>query len=172
MTQILIYFFLAIGLSMDAFSLALAYGTNSLKFSKILFTSFCVGVFHYFMPYLGSTIGTIFIEHFPLNTNLLVSLIFFLLAFEMFLNRNETTNNLITNYLSIVFFAFTVSIDSFALGITNSSIFQAATIFSLVSAMFTFCGLILGKKLFEKYGKKATYLGIFILLFLAIKYLI
>ncbi len=176
MSQILIYFFLAIGLSMDAFSLALAYGTNSLKFSKIVFTSLCVGIFHYFMPYLGSTVGAIFIEHFPLNTNLLVAIIFFVLAVEMFLNRNETTNNLITNYLSIIFFAFTVSIDSFsvgiALGITNSAIFQAATIFSIISALFTFGGLLLGKKLFEKYGKKATYLGIIILLFLAIKYML
>ncbi len=175
MTQILIYFFLAVGLSMDAFSLALAYGTNQLKFPKILFSSFCVGIFHFFMPYLGSTIGATFIEKFPLNTNLLVSLIFFALALEMFLNRNETINNLITNIFSIIFFAFTVSIDSFsvgiALGITNSAILQASLIFSVISALFTFFGLLLGKKLFEKYGQKATYLGIIILLFLALKYL-
>ncbi len=173
--QILIYFFLAIGLSMDAFSLALAYGTNYLKKSKIIFTSLCVGIFHFIMPYLGSTVGAIFIEHFPINTNLLVSLIFFILAIEMYLNRNETNNNLITNTISIIFFAFTVSIDSFsvgiALGITNSSILLASTIFSIISCLFTFMGLILGKKLFEKYGKKAIFIGIFILLCLSLKYL-
>ncbi len=173
--QILIYFFLAIGLSMDAFSLALAYGTSHLQFKKIIFASICVGFFHFLMPYLGSTVGASFIAHFPLNTNLLVAIIFFLLALEMFLNRNETSNNLITNFISIIFFAFTVSIDSFtvgiALGMTNSLIFQASTIFSIVSALFTFSGLLLGKKLFERYGKKSIYIGIVILLLLSLKYL-
>lgn len=172
--QLLIYFFLAIGLSMDAFSLALAYGTTNLSFNKIILSSLCVGLFHFFMPHLGSSIGTIFLEKITINTNFLVGIIFFLLALEMLLNRKEENKKLITTTGAIIFFAFTVSIDSFlvgiALGLTKSSILIASLIFSFVSSAFTFLGLILGKKLFEKYKEKALYLGIIILLFLSLKY--
>ena len=34
--QNLIYFFMAVGLSMDAFSLAIAYGTNPIKKERII----------------------------------------------------------------------------------------------------------------------------------------
>ena len=92
----------------------------------------------------------------------------------MFLNRKEENKKLITTTGAIIFFAFTVSIDSFlvgiALGLTKSSILIASLIFSFVSSAFTFLGLILGKKLFEKYKEKALYLGIIILLFLSLKY--
>ena len=57
MQQLLIYFFIAIGLSMDAFSLAIAYGTNNIEKKKILILSISVGLFHFFMPVLGSLIG-------------------------------------------------------------------------------------------------------------------
>ncbi len=175
MSQILVYFFLAIGLSMDAFSLALAYGTNKPPFKKCLITSLFVGLFHFFMPLLGSTIGYMFTKKITLNTNLFVALIFFLLALEMFLSRKEEQKEFITSFLSIIFFSFSVSVDSFsvgiALGITNSFVLLASILFSIVSAFFTLLGLILGKKLYEKYGEKATILGILILLLLALKYL-
>ena len=50
MQQLLIYFFIALGLSMDAFSLAIAYGTNKISTKKTIALSLCVGFFHYLMP--------------------------------------------------------------------------------------------------------------------------
>ena len=50
---------LAFGLSMDAFSLSLIYGTLNLdkEIEKIM--SISVGIFHFFMPILGYKIGEI-----------------------------------------------------------------------------------------------------------------
>ena len=50
MNNILIYFVMAIGLSMDAFSLALAYGTTKIPINKKVLLSITVGIFHFFMP--------------------------------------------------------------------------------------------------------------------------
>lgn len=82
---------------------------------------------------------------------------------------------MITNFLSILFFSLTVSIDSFsvgiALGITKNYTSVAFIIFSIVSATFTLLGLLLGKYLSQKLEKKATYFGIIILVLLALKYI-
>lgn len=175
MSEVLIYFFLAIGLSMDAFSLALAYGMNKLPLSKIITTGLFVGIFHFIMPNLGAIVGKMFLNRISFNTNLLVAIIFLFLAIDMFINRHEEQNDLITNLFSILLFAFSVSIDSFsvgiALGITKASLVVASLIFAIISAFFTFLGLFLGKKLSEKLGEKALYLGIIILIGLALKYL-
>lgn len=171
----LIYFFMALGLSMDAFSLSIAYGTNNINKIKVIILSTLVGIFHFFMPYIGSVIGgKIFflIE----NTNYIISTVFFLLSFEMYKSRNEEHNATLTNIISLIIFAFTVSIDSFSvglvLGINKNKLITAFHIFSIVSAIFTYVGLTLGKYLSIKYGKKANYFGIVILLGIGIKYLV
>lgn len=176
MQQLLIYFFIAVGLSMDAFSLALAYGTNELPTKKSFLLSIIVGIFHFIMPTLGSIIGITFFGDFITKADIIVAIVFLVLAIEMFLSRNEEEKGTITNLLSMIVFAFTVSIDSFSVGIalslTEKSITTACIIFSLISFIFTFLGLMLGRKISEKFGKKATYLGIIILIVLAFKYLI
>lgn len=166
---------MAIGLSMDAFSLSLAYGTNKISKNKIILLSLVVGLFHFFMPITGSIIGE------PLSkliskADIVVGIIFIILAIEMFTSKDEENKIKITNIISIIVFAFTVSIDSFTVGIglslTNKDIIIPSIIFSITSFIFTLLGLILGKKISKTFGTKAIYLGILILLVLGIKYLL
>lgn len=159
---------------MDAFSLAIAYGTNEIKKSKIILLSILVGFFHYFMPYLGSLIGYNLL-FFLTKSNYIVALVFFILAYEMYKSKDEEETGSLTNFLSLIIFAFTVSIDSFsvglALGLEKNNLTSAFLIFSVVSATFTYIGLSLGNYLSTKYGKKAIYFGIGILILLGIKYI-
>lgn len=175
MQQLLIYFFIAIGLSMDAFSLAIAYGTNNIEKKKILILSIIVGLFHFFMPVLGSLIGQK-MNYLVTDANKVVAIILFIIAIQMYMSRKEEKKGSITNILSIILFSLTVSLDSFSvglgLGLMKKTIFSASTIFSITSFIFTLIGLILGKKLSERFGLKATYLGIIILIVIAIKYLV
>ena len=148
--EILIYFFMAVGLSMDAFSLAIAYGASNINKIKIIILSAFVGIFHFLMPYIGSIIGSkiFFIME---KSNFIISIVFFLLALEMYKSRNEEHDGILTNMMSLIIFAFTVSIDSFsvglALGINENELISAFIIFSIVSAFFTYIGLTLGKYL-------------------------
>ena len=176
MQSILIYFFIAVGLSMDAFSLALAYGINNLPIQKSLLLSIIVGIFHFIMPTLGSFIGFTFFSGFVTKADTIVAIVFIVLAIQMYLSKDDEEKVMITNLLSMLAFATTVSIDSFSVGValslTEKSITIACLIFSMISSIFTFLGLTLGKKISEKFGSKATYLGIIILLLLALKYII
>lgn len=174
MDNILIYFFMAVGLSMDAFSLAIAYGTNSMSEKKSIILSASVGIFHFIMPTLGNIIGNSYFQKLVIHSNIVVGIIFLLLSIEMILSLKEEKEVVITNLLSIILFSFTVSIDSFsvgiALGITNSNILISSTIFAITSFIFTILGLSIGKYLSKQFGKKATIFGIIILLYLSIKY--
>ena len=73
------------------------------------------------------------------------------------------------------FFAIAVSIDSFTVGIAlsldNQNLLLGGLIFSIVSATFTFLGLLLGKLLNDKTGSNSKLIGIIILIIFTIKYL-
>ena len=53
---------IGISLSMDAFSLALAYGISGITKKEIIILSLIVGIFHFCMPLIGLALG-IFIEN-------------------------------------------------------------------------------------------------------------
>ena len=78
------YFFIAIGLSMDAFSLALAYGTLENNIKKEILLSITVGIFHFFMPLIGPIIGQQFLLQYINKANYLVGIIFILLSANSF----------------------------------------------------------------------------------------
>ena len=175
MIDTLIYFFIAIALSLDAFSISISLGTLNPKKLLTYYTSLIVGFFHFLMPLLGYLIGNFFFNKIPFQ-NILTFLILFVIAYEMYRNKEEKIKFPIFNILTIITIAFTVSIDSFtigmAFGLNNNNIVLASIIFSLTSSIFTYCGLILGKKLSSKYNEKATYLGIVIMILVALKYLL
>lgn len=159
---------------MDAFSVALAYGTNKLKLNKIITFSILIGIFHFIMPIVGSIIGVKIQTIIP-NINNLVGIVFLILAIQMFITRNDSTEIKNTNIISILIVAFSVSIDSFTigigLGILKNNIIPPALIFSITSCLISFFGLIIGNKINEKLGKKSIYIGILILLIISLKYL-
>ena len=165
-------FFIGLALSMDAFSIALSIGTTSIsKFKKYLIP-IIVGIMHFIMPLLGHLLGNQLFNIININSKLFVSLIFLYLAIIMFLDRNKKTSSKISSILSIFLFAFSVSIDSFSVGlgitgITNH-IILSFIIFSICSGTITAIGLIIGKYSIKYLKEKSVYLGIFILLILAI----
>lgn len=168
---------LAVGLSMDAFSLAIIYGTINLdkKIEKIM--GITVGVFHFFMPILGYYLGKLILNIIRINPDIIVGVIFILLGLEMIISiKKEEQVKVLTNLASVIFFSFTVSIDSFstgiAIGTTDTIIFLPSIIFSIISGLFTYIGLIFGKKLSTTLGDITTLLGAIILILLGIKYLL
>lgn len=170
----LIYFFTGIGLSMDAFSLSLSLGTTNPRKKTIIKTSIIVGVFHFIMPILGYFLGYAFKYRIP-NINILTFVLFLILSIEMYKSKNEENNSILNN-LTILLIAFSVSIDAFtvgiAFGLNNELVLISSTIFSIISLIITYLGLTLGKTLKTKYKKFSTYLGIILLLIVAIKYLL
>ena len=167
---------IAVGLSMDAFSLAILYGTLNFNKRKTLTLSTAVGVFHFFMPLLGNFIGIIILKLLPVEPNVLVGIIFLIISIQMILStfKQEEIMNL-KGIFAILLFSFTVSIDSFSVGIGLTAISDnsllAVSIFSVTSFLFTYIGLTIGSKLTEKFGKLSTVFGGIILFLLSVVYL-
>ena len=173
--KIITIFLIAVSLSMDAFSLALIYGTQGIAKKDKLLLSLIVGVYHFMMPLIGVIIGNLITSKILINTNILVGIILSLIAVEMIISSfKETNNKFLLTFPSYLIFGLSVSIDSLTTGIglsliTKNCIFSS-TVFCITSMLFTYLGLNLGDTLNRKYGKISTILGgmvLFILGFLS-----
>ena len=175
MSQSLIYFFIGIGLSLDAFSLSLALGTNNISKNKKIVLIITIGLCHLFMPLLGSAFGQFISTKIITNTNIISSIIFFYLSFELKPNTTKKKYSHL-NLITIFLIALIVSIDSLSvglvLGLNKENVLIASIIFMITSSIFTYLGIIIGQKIQEKYHILAIYLGKLLLLLIAIKYLL
>ncbi len=166
---------IAISLSMDAFSLALAYGTLNLNKKDIYKLSLVVGIYHFIMPLLGLFLGNIILKYVS-NPDIIVFLILFIIGIEMVYEtfKDEDIKNIV-NIKQILLFGFAVSIDSFSVGIglnvISNNYLYCSTIFSIFSLSFTYFGLVLGKKINNIIGKTSTIMGGLILIIIAFLYL-
>ena len=174
--SLLIVIITAISLSMDAFSLSLIYGTLNLKKKQINSLAVIVGLFHFFMPLLGMTIGKKIICLIA-KPNIIVFIVLFLIGIQMIVEsfkENKKIKEL--NFLEMILFGIAVSIDSFTLGLGLNIIYNhpylASFIFSLTSLIFTKLGLSTGKVINQKIGKISTLFGGIILIIIGIIYLI
>ena len=161
---------------MDAFSLSIVYGTLNLSKKIKNFLSVTVGIFHFIMPLLGSILGLFIVNHIISNPDILVAIIFTILSIEMLFNIKELDEEKkdFKNLVNAFIFGFSVSIDSFSVGIAlgthNENIYLAGTLFAITSFIFTLVGLNIGKFLTLKFGKIANIIGSILLLILALTY--
>ena len=166
---------IAISLSMDAFSLALAYGTLNLNKKDIYKLSLVVGIYHFIMPLLGLFLGNIILKYVN-NPNIIVFLILFIIGIEMIYEtfKEEDIKNIVS-FRQILLFGLAVSIDSFSVGIglnvISKNYLYCSIVFSLFSLSFTYFGLILGKKISSIIGKTSTIIGGLVLVIISFIYL-
>ena len=177
MSLVLLYFFMAVGLSMYAFSLAIVYGTNNLCKKKSIILSIFVGILHFIMPNLGNLLGKKFLMGFILYSNIIVGLVFLILALEMIFSfKDDNSNHELKGYIEIFLFAVAVSIDSFSVGmalsLAKNNLILGGVVFSIVSFLFTLFGLFLGRYLGKKTGTIGKVIGILILILFSLKYLL
>jgi len=169
-------FLIGCSLSMDAFSLALLYGMQGISLRDSITLSIIVGIYHFVMPLLGSEIGSIVFSYIKVSSNLVVFLILLFIGLNLvkssFENKEVVPKLSIYNYL---LFGLAVSIDSFSVGIGLETItdmhIESSFIFMICSSIFTFIGLITGKKINQLFGKIATIIGGITLIIISITYL-
>lgn len=174
--KLLEVFLIAISLSMDAFSLALIYGTQQISKKGKIILSLIVGLYHFIMPLIGLSIGLYITNKIIINTNILVGIILSLIAIEMIISSfKDKEEKFLLSIAGYLLFGLSVSIDSLTTGIglpiiTNKYILSAG-IFSITSLTFTYIGLNLGNILNKKYGKISTIFGGITLLIIGLIYI-
>ena len=175
--NLIVILIIAVSLSMDAFSLSLAYGTLNLERKNIYQLSIIVGIYHFFMPLLGMYSGNKILNIIPIESNFLVFLVLTVIGIEMIIESFKSNNKVkIMKIGELILFGFAVSIDSFSVGIglnsITNNIYISAFIFSIVSLIFTYLGLIMGKKINSFIGWASTMFGGIILIIIGLFYLI
>ncbi len=172
----LIVLVIAVSLSMDAFSLSLAYGTLDLSKKSINKLSIIVGIYHFVMPLIGLFIGNAILKFFPINPNVIVTIVLCFIGLQMVIETFKNEENLkLMSFPELLLFGLAVSIDSFSVGIglnaINNNFLLCALIFSISSFSFTYLGLILGKKISQLIGKASTLIGGIVLIIIGLLYI-
>lgn len=164
MNVVLTCLVVAVSLSMDAFSLALIYGTYGMRKKDEILLSGIVGIFHFFMPLLGLGLGSILLKYFVFDLEVVVGVIFLIIGVEMIISTRKNEDvKVLMGIVGNLLFGLSVSIDSFTTGIGLSVIsnnyIMVSSIFMLVSGTFTYIGLRFGNRLSDCFGKYATICG-------------
>lgn len=174
--EILITFVIAVSLSMDAFSLSLAYGTLGLSKKETFELSFIVGIYHFFMPIIGIFLGSILLNIIHIKPDIVVFIVLLFIGIQMIIESFKEEERIEPmSKMELLLFGLAVSIDSFSVGIglntiTNNYVLSSI-IFSISALIFTYLGLIMGKKISEIIGKIATTLGGVTLIIISFIYL-
>lgn len=166
---------IGVSLSIDAFTLATTYGLLNPPRKYMYITSLSVGIFHFFMPLLGNIFGKCLNSYLNINSKFLLIIVLLLILIEYIKSLNDEYKEIHFSMLSIILFSFSVSIDSFSLGIginyiTGNTLLASIT-FSIISCFFTFLGFKIGKHISEKSQKIATITAITIIFTLIIYFL-
>ena len=185
--SLLAIFMLAIGLSMDAFSVAICKGLSMKKITvaKMLVVGTWFGLFQAMMPLIGYYLGSAFssaivkIDHwiaFVLLSFIGINMIKEALEKEVETpgDKNTETENL--SFKEMLILAVATSIDALACGITFAflkvNIWVAVSLIGATTFVFGFCGVKIGNVFGVKYKSKAELAGGIILIVLGVKILI
>lgn len=168
-----VIFLIAVSLSMDAFSLALSFGTLVSNRKTRIIVSSTVGVFHFFMPLLGSFVGTLFMKNLNVQADFLEGIIFLYIALVMFKDfKSDSEETFNIGLIGILLFALGVSLDSFGVGFALNEVIlkmiKCSMTFAITSFLFTFTGMNLGNKLNSLVGKYSILIGASIMFILSL----
>ena len=92
--SIIIVLLIAVSLSMDAFSLSLAYGTMNIEKQKRILIAFIVGIYHFIMPLIGMVIGYKIINLLPIKPETVVFFILSIIGIQMIIETFKQERNI------------------------------------------------------------------------------
>ncbi len=174
---------IAIGLGMDAFSVAISVGANAraISFGPVFRLSFFFGLFQVLMPIVGWSAGASVANYIAGYDHWIA---FGLLAFiggkmimESF-NDEEVRDQSAdpTKGLTLIMLSVATSIDALAVGLSFAflkvSILYPSIIIGIVAFLMTAVGMLFGEKLGKIVGKRVGILGGLILIGIGVKILI
>lgn len=171
--------FMAIAISMDAFSISLGLGMQMLRLKRMMIIGFVFGIFHVVFPLTGMLLGKILSGRIGNLTTLAGGLLLVFIGFQMFFSafthgdQGESRKLIQPVGFGLLALATTVSIDSFSvglsLGISGAQTVIALLFFALAGVVLTWSGLFLGRKVRGFLGAYSEMLGGSILITFGLK---
>jgi putative Mn2+ efflux pump MntP len=172
-------FLIALALSMDAFSVAMAIGAAGSKLNSyaVLRLATAFGIFQFVMPLLGWLLGKTVVSYISDYDHWIAFGLLLIVGLRMIKeyfdkDEKERTKDP-TKGWSLLILSIATSIDALAVGVSfaffDVNIYYASAVIGVVCFIITALGMIFGKKLSVLLGKKAVLLGGIVLIGIGIK---
>lgn len=176
-------FIIAVGLSMDAFAVAICKGLSMRKISirNAGIVGLYFGIFQAGMPLIGYYLGVQFQDKITTIDHWIAFVLLGFIGISMISeSRNNTENcednNCSLNFKSMSVLAVATSIDALAVGVTFAflqvNIVPAVSFIGIVTFSLSMTGVKIGNVFGTKYKSKAEFLGGLILVCMGIKILL
>jgi len=177
---------IAVGLSMDAFAVAIANGVAGKKMTAKIDTAVIMGMFfggfQILMPVVGWLAG-IGLRHFISGIDHWIAFLLLVaiggkMIYESFHSHDESkkTGASTLSFAMLFVLAIATSIDALAVGLSlsflNVSIWLPVIIIGLITFTFSFIGVHIGKKVGHLFGNRVELIGGLILIGIGIRILI
>ena len=178
LTEIII---LSIGLSMDAFAVAMCKGLSMKKMSwkKAMIIALYFGIFQAVMPLIGYGLGIKFQQSIANIDHWIAFILLTIIGINMLKeiwSEAESESNDNIDFKSMIVLAIATSIDALAIGITfaflKCNIVFSVTCIGIITFLLSLIGVKIGNIFGAKYEKKAQLIGGLILILLGIKILL
>ena len=183
--SILEIIFISISLAMDAFAVSISNGIvlKKIKINYAIKFGIFFGGFQFIMPMLGYYLTSLLGEQIQKFDHwiafILLNAIGIKMIIETFKNDNEnniSTDEEILSIKNLIVLAIATSIDALVVGVSfsliNVNILQSSLIIGVVAFIFSFLGILIGKKIGNLLSKNAERIGGIILIFIGFKILI
>ncbi len=157
----------AASLAMDAFSVSICMGLchDSVSVGNVLAVGGAFGIFQFFMPLLGGDVAEHLSGFFNSWTPWRAAALIVCVAVNMIREAggdNDDCSMTIT-LKNMTLLSFATSLDALAVGFSIASTGGSAMSLSILAGIITFSlsaiGILVGKRLGARFGKKAEYVG-------------
>ena len=176
-------FLIAIGLSMDAFSVSICKGLTTKRFSwrMALVCGLWFGGFQALMPTIGYFLGAQFQEMIEAYDHWIAFGLLFLIGSNMIREavwgkKEEGENNGSLDFKTMFLLAIATSIDALAVGVSFACIqvklWSSVVVIGLTTFVFSVLGVKIGNVFGSKYEKSAGIIGGIILILIGLKILL
>ena len=172
-------FLIAVALSMDAFSVAIAIGAarNKLNYYAVLRLAAAFGIFQFVMPIIGWLLGKTVVSYIADYDHWIAFALLVIVGLHMikeYFDKDEKKRTKDpTKGWSLLILSIATSIDALAVGVSfavlNTKIYYPSAVIGIVCFIITALGMIFGQKLSKMLGKKAVLVGGLVLIGIGIK---
>ena len=173
-------FAIALGLSMDAFAVAITKGLclRKMQYKYALMTGSFFGGFQALMPLVGYFLGKQFEDYLTSVDHWIIFALLALIGINMILesrkDEQEKCNTL--NIKNMTILSLATSIDALAVGITfaflHVNILAGITVIGLTTFILSFFGVIIGNMFGSRFKSKAEIAGGIVLILIGVKILL
>ena len=175
-------FLLAVGLSMDAFAVAVCKGLalKKIQWKHALTVGLWFGGFQALMPLLGYLAGAQFKDAIAAYDHWIAFGLLLLIGGNMIrealFDQEETGSDAVLSFRAMLPLAVATSIDALAVGVTfaflNVNIFSSIALIGCTTCVLSMAGVKIGSVFGDRFEKKAEILGGVILILLGVRILL